>query len=73
MIQKTRLAYCLESAVTFGSHLRNMYMVIAANEQVEAPEAGAGKAPWTAPRVQRLDVGAAEGGDSIAGDNGGLS
>ena len=48
-------------------------MVIAANEHVEAPASGAGKAPWTAPRLQRLEVGEAEGGDSIAGDNGGLS
>lgn len=48
-------------------------MVIAANEQSKAPAAGAGKAPWKMPQVQRLDVGDAEGGDSVAGDLGNLS
>ncbi len=48
-------------------------MVIAANEPVEAPVSAAGKAPWKRPRFQRIDVGEAEGGDSVAGDGGGLS
>ena len=48
-------------------------MVIAANEQAEAPLSATGKAPWETPRFQQIDVGDAEGGDSISGDNGGLS
>ena len=48
-------------------------MIIATNEQVEAAASGPAKAAWTAPGIQRLEVGEAEGGDSIAGDNGGLS
>jgi hypothetical protein len=67
------LAYPPESAADFAFRFQEHVMIVAANEQAEAPSPGGGKAPWKTPRFQRLDVGEAQGGDSIAGDNGAQS